>query len=80
MLSVEQHQDVLDVIKADHADGSPFTVAEVAMAAASPLVAGDSPPPSESEVHLLVKSWEWQDLVTPSFGEEMYFWRPEVLD
>jgi hypothetical protein len=79
MPDVEQCQDVLDVVRADHADGSPFSLQEVIAAAASPLISGDASPPSESDVRMIVKSWEWRRIVRASDGGEMYFWLREVV-
>lgn len=67
MLSAEQRQDVLDLLRAERADQS-FTVEEVVETATSSLVldAEDAEPPSENEVKWLVKSWEWRTIVAPA--------------
>lgn len=78
MLSTEQRQDVLDLLRADHADGSPFTLDEVVAVAKSPLVGtadGPDTGPTENEVRMLIKSWEWRALVVPGSGSVHRFRR-----
>ena len=69
MLSIEQRQDVLDVLLADHPDGR-FSLEDALHAAGSTTIVGDAPAPSEDEVRALLKSWQWRRIVTraPSDG------------
>lgn len=63
MLSIEQRQDVLDVLLADHPDGR-FSLQDALRTAGSETIVGDADAPSEDEVRTLLRSWQWRRIVT----------------
>lgn len=64
MLSIEQRQDMLDVLLADHPDGR-FSLEEAVRTAASSTIVGDDPAPTEAEVRTLLRTWQWRRMITP---------------
>lgn len=65
MLSIEQRQDVLDILRADHPDGS-FSLQDALRTAASPTVLGDAPAPGENDIRTLLKTWQWRAIIAPA--------------
>ena len=63
MLSIEQRRDVLDVLLAEHPDGR-FSLQDVLRAAGSPTIVGDADAPTEDEVRILLRSWQWRRIIT----------------
>lgn len=63
MLSIEQRQDVLDVLLADHPDGR-FSLQDVLRTAGSATIVGDGDAPTEAEVRILLRSWQWRRIIT----------------
>ena len=63
MLSIEQRQDVLDVLLADHPDGR-FSLQDVLRTAGSTTIVGDADAPTEAEVRTLLRSWQWRRIIT----------------
>ena len=65
MLSIEQRQDVLDILRADHPDGS-FSLQDAIETAASPVVLGEQPAPCVNDVRALLKAWQWRAIIAPA--------------
>ena len=65
MLDIEQRQDVLDILRADHPDGR-FSLDDALRTAASPVVLGDAPAPCESDVRTMLKTWQWRAIIAPA--------------
>lgn len=77
MLSIEQRQDVLDVLLADHPDGR-FSLQDVLRTAGSPTIVGDADAPSEDEVRTLLRSWQWRRIITRARSDDYRFRRAGV--